>query len=72
MFRPSNNEEDIANIRSQGFEVDNDYEPDPVHVLPPVAEPSQGSKPGKDWGWDAIHHHHIITPEKEEPSYADG
>ena len=62
----------LANIRNQGFEVDDDNEPDPANVLPPGAELSQGLKPGQVWGWDGIDRHHIVTPEKEEPSYADG
>ena len=72
VFWALNNPEDIANIRNQGFEAEDDNEPDPANDPPPGAEPSQGLKPGQVWGWDGINCCHIITPMKKEPSYADG
>jgi hypothetical protein len=51
---------DVANIRKQGFEVDNGNEPNSENVPPCGSVPSQGLKPGLDWGWDGIDGSHII------------
>jgi len=72
IFQSTNCAEDIANVRSQGFEVDDDNEPVPENI--PIGGTSSDNdlKDGQTWGWDGIDRRHVITPEKEEPSYQHG
>ena len=55
VFRSGNGADDIANVRNQGFEVDDDNEPVPENI--PVDgnnSPQVVLKDGQSWGWDGI------------------
>ena len=58
IFFAQNCAEDIAHVRAEGFEVDDDNDPAPENVpglfdVPPVVVDS-GLFEGQSWGWDGI------------------
>ena len=56
VFFSRNNAEDIARVRAEGFEVDDDNDPAPENVpqgdAPPVTD--AGLYEGQTWGWNGI------------------
>ena len=72
IFQSTNRAEDIANVRNQGFEVNDDNEPVPENIPTDGTSCDNDLKDGQTWGWDGIDRHHVIIPEKEEPSYQHG
>ena len=60
IFFAQNRAEDIARVRAEGFEVDDDNDPAPENVprlfdVPPAAAVVDGGLfEGQSWGWDGI------------------
>jgi hypothetical protein len=75
-FFVQNHAEDIACIRAEEFEVDNDNNPAPENVpglfdvLPAVV--SGGLFEGQSWGWDGIDHRQMTGGGYDEPSFTQG
>ena len=62
IFFAQNRAEDIARVRAEGFEVDDDNDPAPENVpgffdVPPVVD--GGLFEGQSWGWDGIDCHQM-------------
>lgn len=64
--------EDIAMVRNQGFDVDDDDEPVPENIPPPDAPlpVDNGLYEGQTWGWDGIDRR-ANNGGYEEPSFAN-
>ena len=58
IFRATDNFEDIARVRAEGFEVDDDNEalPEnrPALDAPPIEVSDDGLLRGQEWGWDGL------------------
>lgn len=57
VLRAGNNSEDIAMVRGQGLDVDDDNEPAPENVLTddgPIENPDDGLYPNQTWGMDSF------------------
>ena len=65
--------DDIARIRAEGFEVDDDNEALPENVpvagAPPVEVNEDGLYRGQSWGWDGIDKRAVAGGGYEEPSF---
>ena len=74
IFQSRERVEDIARVREEGFEVDDDNDPAPenIPVGAPPAVSTDGLYQGQSWGWDGIDKRHQVGGGFEEPSFADG
>ncbi len=71
IFRAGNRAEDIALVRGQGFEVDDDNDPAPENV-PTVLDDTpvvNDLYEGQDWGWDGIDWRVVAGGNYNEPSF---
>ena len=71
IFRAGNRAEDIALVRGQGFEVDDDNDPAPENVpavdeAPPVVN---DLLEGQEWGWDGIDRRVVAGGNYNKPSF---
>ncbi len=71
IFQARNRAEDIALVRGQGFEVDDDNDPAPENVpavdeAPPVVN---DLLEGQEWGWDGIDRRVVAGGNYNEPSF---
>ena len=67
-FNASNRVEDIALVRNQVLEVDDDTEPAPNNV-PLVYTPDANTLfEGHTWGWDDINFRAVVAHNQNEPS----
>jgi hypothetical protein len=60
IFFAQNRAEDIARVRAEGFEVDDDNDPAPENIPGLFAVPAvvdDGLFEGQSWGWDGIDRH---------------
>ena len=74
IFRAGNRAEDIAIVRGQGFEVDDDNEPAPENV-PAIWDerrPDSDLYEGQSWGWDGIDRRIVAGGNYNEPSFPNG
>jgi hypothetical protein len=74
IFRAGNRAEDIANVRGQGFEVDDDNDPAPENVpaLWDEAPAVNDLYEGQSWGWDGIDRRIVSGGNYNEPSFPNG
>ena len=68
--------EDIACVRAEGFEVDDNNDPAPKNVpglfdVPPAVVDG-GLFEGQSWGWDGIDHRQTTGEGYDEPSFTQG
>ncbi len=75
-FFAQNRAEDIARVRAEGFEVNDDNGPAPENVpglfdVPP-AFVDCGLFEGKSWGWDGIDRRQTAGGGYDEPSFTQG
>ena len=75
IFFAQNRAEDIARVRAEGFEVDDDNDPAPENVpgfidVPPVVD--GGLFEGQSWGWDGIDRRQTAGGGYDEPSFPHG
>jgi len=74
VFDARNNAEDIARVRAEGFEVDDDNDPAPENVpaLWDVAPVGNGDLfEGQSWGWDGVDRRVTAGGNYDEPSFAN-
>ena len=74
MFNASNRAEDIARVRDEGHEVDDDNEPAPENIPAAGSTTNNGGlKEGQSWGWNGVDRMSVEAGEvKKMPSFADG
>ena len=74
MFSASNRAEDIALVRNQGHEVDDDNDPAPENIPSPNTRLPNGSVLYDDqaWAWDGIDQMTSAYPDKPKPSFKRG
>ncbi len=75
IFFAQNRAEDIACVRAEGFEVNDDIDPAPKNVpglfdVPPVVD--GGLFEGQSWGWDGIDRCQTVGGGYDEPSFPQG
>jgi len=67
---------DIARVRAEGFEVDDDNDPAPENVpglfVVPPAVVDGGLFEGQSWGWDGIDRRQTAGGRYDEPSFTQG
>ncbi len=73
IFRAGNRAEDIANVRGQGFEVDDNNDPAPENIptLWDEAPAVNDLYKGQSWGWDGIDRHVVAGGNYNEPSFTN-
>ena len=76
VFNVNGRADDIACVRAEGFEVDDDNEalPEnfPLANAPPVKVNADGLYRGQSWGWDGIDKQAVAGGGYEEPSFTNG
>ena len=74
VFNASNRAEDIARVRDEGHEVDDDNEPAPENIPAAGSTTNNGGlKEGQSGGWNGVDRMSVETGEvKKMPSFADG
>ena len=76
VYFAQNRAEDIARVRNEGFEVDDDNDPAPKNIPAPAEAPpvviEGGLYEGQTWGWDGIDRRHIAGGRYDEPSFQQG
>ena len=72
VFNASSQAEDIALVRNQGLDVDDDMEPAPKH-FPWVETPAADTLfEGQTQGWDVIDRRSVVAQNQNEPSLKNG
>ena len=73
IYFAQNRAEDIARVRNEGFEVDDDNDPAPENIPAPAEAPpvvnEGGLYEGQTWGWDGIDHRQMAGGGYDEPSF---
>ena len=76
VYFAQNRAEDIARVRNEGFEVDDDNDPAPKNIPAPAEELpvviDGGLYEGQTWGWDGIDRRHTAGGRFDEPSFHQG
>ena len=76
IFNAGDSLEDIARVRAEGFEVDDDNEalPEkrPALDAPPIQVSADGLLQGQEWGWDGLDHQVHKGGGYEDPSFKNG
>ncbi len=76
IFNATDSLKDIARVRAEGFEVDNDNEalPEnrPVLDAPPIEVSADGLLQGQEWGWDGLDQRVLKGGGYEDPSFKNG
>ena len=71
IYFAQNRAEDIARVRNEGFEVDDDNDPAPENIPDPAEGPpvviEAGLYEGQTWGWDGIDCRHTVGGRYDEP-----
>ena len=68
-FNASNSTEDIALVKNQDMEVDDDMEPAPENV-PLFDNPASDTLfEVQTWGWDGIYFRDMVAQNQNEPSF---
>jgi hypothetical protein len=76
IFNATDTLEDIARVRAEGFEVDDDNEalPEnrPALDAPPIEVSADGLLRGQEWGWDGLDQRVLKGGGYEDPSFKNG
>jgi len=76
IFNARDSLEDIARVRAEGFEVDDDNEalPEnrPALDAPPIEVSDDGLLRGQEWGWDGLDQRVLKGGGYEDPSFKNG
>ena len=76
IFNAGDSLEDIARVRAEGFEVDDDNEalPEnrPALDAPPIQVSADGLLQGQEWGWDGLDQRVLKGGGYEDPSFKNG
>jgi hypothetical protein len=76
IYFAKNRAEDIARVRNEGFEVDDDNDPAPENIPDPAEAPpvviEAGLYEGQTWGWDGVDRRHTAGGRYDEPSFQQG
>jgi hypothetical protein len=76
VFNANDRMDDIARIRAEGFEVDDDNKALPENVpvagTPPVEVSQDGLYQGQSWGWDGIDKRAVVGGGYKEPLFTKG
>ena len=68
VFQARNNAEDIANVRAQGLDVDDDNDPAPENIPEASAPPPIAPYPGQTWGWSGVDNRYATGAANSRPS----
>ena len=71
VFQARNNAEDIANVRAQGLDVDNNNDPAPENIPDASTVPPIAVNPGQTWGWSGVDNRYATGAANSRPSIPD-